>query len=81
MKYWVTKDALKTGKIRQIEGEIHIDRKMLLIETGEGACETFWGSEWHETRQAALEEAEARRQSRIKKLKTELAKLEKMSFT
>jgi hypothetical protein len=86
VKAWITtKDVLKTGKIREVEGKLHNDRdQMLIVETTRGENgllrESFWHNEWHDTCAAAIERAEAMRQERIKKLKAELAKLEAMKF-
>lgn len=85
MKAWITKDALRTGEIREVEGQLHVDRQnTLVVKTPRGksgvAYEAFYYGEWHETHAAAIEKAEAIRNNRVNSLKAQIAKLEAMKF-
>ena len=79
MKVWITKYALARG-IKEIECE----------DCGNGAVKEIWNpfptfyhgedSEWHRTKECAIQKAEEMRQKKIESLKNQIEKLEGMRF-
>lgn len=79
MKVWITKYALTAG-IR--EDTAHTSDNNGYIFTGEArkVSQIFTRKEWHTTRQAAIADANRRRDARITALRKQIAALEKMTF-
>ena len=74
-KVWCTKYCLTRGVT---EHEARLAAKdMVQIETGN----YLFGKEWHRTKEAAIEDAERRRQKRLASLRKSIEKIEALRFT
>lgn len=73
---WITRDALNVG-VYPVRGHIS-DKKNGTFITIEAEQKLFYGEgrEWHRSRLEAVTRANAMRQSRIGRLKEEIARLE-----
>lgn len=81
---WVTKFALTKGVIK-VHAELCSDISETMIEfsfqDGKYSIAEFaHGKDWHRTPEAALNRAKEMRLNKIKSLKEQIAKLEKMTF-
>ena len=79
MKVWITKYAMTSG-IKEIECE---DCENGAVKETENPFPKFYhdeGKEWHRTKESAIQKAEEMRQKRIKSLKKQIEKLERMRF-
>ena len=83
MKAYITKYALTHG-ITVVDATLcdpNIYKRMISVSPARGyGLVRYYGDEWHETPEAALADAEKRRQAKIKSLKKSLAKLEARTF-
>jgi hypothetical protein len=80
---WITKYALTKG-VFQVVGEASgVCPGMLVYQSLESIYDQYArkeGKDWHRTREAAVERAEAMRKSKIASLKKRIAALEKIRF-
>ena len=81
MKVWITKYALTEG-IQEIEADDRSggDGMVKRIDADWGPYFHGEGKEWHRSRDAAVVRAEAMRQAKIKSVKKQLERLERMTF-
>ena len=81
MKVFITKYALSFG-IKEDEAyrEPDEDGYIWTGEPGRMSSQMFTHSEWFETRDLAVADAENRRVKKIASLKKQIAKLEKLTF-
>lgn len=82
MKVWITKYALTQG-IRVVENAKHcadISPNMIAVRHSGGLTEHFHGTDWHRTKEAAVEKATIMRYAKIMSLKRQIAKLESLKF-
>lgn len=80
MRVYITKYAL-SGGIFTASANRHADDDMISIRRPNTTCdEYFHGDDWHETREAAVEKANAMRLRKIASLRMQIAKLEAMTF-
>ena len=74
-KVWCTKYCL-TGGVTEHEARL-VQSKM--VEIGPGNY--LFGKEWHRTKEAAVQDAEKRRQKRLASLRESIEKTEALRFT
>ena len=84
MKVWITKYALTKG-IYEIDAEFceSVDPTMQMIKNPTNRYGEYYngeGKEWHKTKEKAVEGANSMRLDKIKSLKKQIEKLEKMEF-
>ena len=80
MKVWVTASVFTRG-IEEIEGTFFPHNPDTFSEIGTwGRCLHGLGTEWHQTREAAVARAEQMRLAKIASLRKQITKLEAMSF-
>lgn len=79
MKVYITKYALTQG-IYEIEAKE--TREPDMIKNVENSLELYHGKgkEWHLSKEDAIKKAEEMKQKKIKSLKTQIEKFEKMTF-
>ena len=76
-KYWITKYALTKG-ILELDGIISsIDSKMLTVN---GYFNSFFGKEWHKTKEEAVAQANRMILAKITTLKNQIKILENLKF-
>lgn len=80
MKVWITKYALTDGIIcvegKEMFGGIWTKDENVCL----GGNHFFERTEYHETKESAIEKAEEMRQKKIESLKKQIKKLEEMRF-
>ena len=79
MKVWITKYALTKGIFIE-DAEICHDISCDMIRTSSGGIYHGNGREWHITKESAIKQAEEMRRKKIKNLRNQIEKLEKISF-
>lgn len=82
MKVWITKYALTQG-IFEIEAERCTNVSDDMIEQKNIQWQTYYygeGNEWHLTKEGAIKRAKEMREKKIKSLKKQLNKIEKLDF-
>lgn len=77
IKAWVTKYALTSG-IMLVDGVVNHGINSELLKYGN--YNAVLPPDWHRTKEAALERAEAMRKAKIAALKKSLNKLERLTF-
>lgn len=78
MTVWITKYALTSGLIEVKAKEVCPEA--VEVKNGKWRGSWFWGNDWHTTKEAAIAKAEEMREKKIKSLRKQLEKLEKMRF-
>jgi hypothetical protein len=77
---WSTKNALNSKGIEFLRGEIKGDNFYYYPDYFSMYYLFGEGREWHRTKEQAIAAAEEMRKSKIKSLKSQIEKLEKLSF-
>lgn len=76
---WISKYALSSGVFST---KVRISEKFPnMASSAENSLQTFHGSDWHRTKEAALKKAEDMRVKKIDSIKKQLARLQKMDFS
>lgn len=78
MKVWVTKCVFTQG-IRVVDVMVP-GGASTVVRTPSPYVQFFYGSDWHLTKEAAIQEAEKMRLKKIASLKKQIVKLEEMRF-
>lgn len=79
---WVTKYALSEGKITEVEVQERTDRYVRVeAPTHPNGWQLLFGRDWHDTREAAVDDAERRRITKVVSLRKQIAKLEALRFS
>lgn len=77
---FVTKYALSSGGIREIEVEDCFDISPDMVMEDGMYWQSYRGKEWHRTREAAVARAEEMRIAKIASLEKQIARLRKIQF-
>ena len=77
-KFWITRYALSQG-IYEFVAELDENKKRIW-RRGKYSIESFYGNDWHHTKEAALEKAEQMRIKKITSLEKQIEKLTNMKF-
>lgn len=78
MKVWITKYALTTG-IQVVQGVEFLGGDHIRIPFSHGA-KSFFGTDWHNSEDRALERAEEMRTKKIASLERQIQNLKKRTF-
>ena len=81
IKVWITKYALTTG-IMEKDVIVEEDLPAMVCDRSTPFVSYYHGEgvEWHRTKESAINKAEEMRIKKIKSLRNQIIKLEKMSF-
>lgn len=77
---FVTKYSIASGKIAEVQVEDCFKISSDMVKTRKNGLQFFHRNDWHRTRAAAVERAEKMRLAKIKSLKLQLVRLEKLRF-
>lgn len=82
IKAWITSHALTRGIIDVDAVVVRDDESSRMISYRRGSAYTVYvyGKDWHRTREAAVKRAEEMRLAKIKSLRRQIEKLEKLRF-
>ena len=79
-KAYITKYALTKGIFEvEVEGRFDISTSMVK-ERGKGFSPIYHNTDWHRTKESAVEKAASMKEAKIKSLKKQLASVEAKSF-